>query len=249
MLVSVQASKELTSESSSILIDAAKHTGFIKEIKTKPFKAKSSIKHKPIKRPWFNNDCAVLRHQYKRAKNLGHRVDSAENYQFLHNASKAYKKCINRQMRKFNKDIIHKLRALQNSVPKSYLKLLNKTDQSRHETLQKVLLQTFADNFEKLNSTASYNELPDYDIDLSRISEHNFELNSEITEEEVLKFLSKLKLNKACSSDLILNEFLKFSKTKMLTAFTKLFHLVFSSGFIPDEWPQGIISPYIKQGR
>ena len=141
------------------------------------------------------------------------------------------------------------MRALKNSDPKSYWNLLNKADQSRHETLQKVSLETFAEHFKKLNSAASNhgnNEESNHDIDLSRISEHNFELNSEITEVEVLKCLSKLKLNKACSSDMILNAFLKFSKTKMLTVFTKFFNLVFSSGLIPNEWSQGIISPIYK---
>ena len=246
--VSTKAIEEFTSECSSILTDAANDTGFIKQIQRKS-KVKTSIKHKPIKRTWFNNECAVLRRQYKRAKNLRHRVNSVVNHQLLHNASKAYKKCINRQFRQFNQDFIHKLRALKNSDPKSYWNLLNKADQSRRETLQKVSLETFAQHFEKLNSAASNhdnNEDPPHDIDLSRISKHNFELNSEITEEEVLKCLTKLKLNKACSSDLILNEFLKFSKTKMLTAFTKLFNLIFSSGLIPDEWSQGIISPIYK---
>ena len=32
----------------------------------------------------------------------------------------------------------------------------------------------------------------------------------------------------------------------MLSAFTKLFHIVFTSGFIPDSWSQGIISPIYK---
>ena len=32
----------------------------------------------------------------------------------------------------------------------------------------------------------------------------------------------------------------------MLTAFTKFFNLVFSSGLIPNEWSQGIISPIYK---
>ena len=80
--------------------------------------------------------------------------------------------------------------------------------------MQKVSLETFAEHFEKLNSAASNhgnNEESNHDIYLSRINEHYFELNSEITEEEVLKCLSKLKLNKACSSDMILKEFLKFS--------------------------------------
>ena len=41
-----------------------------------------------------------------------------------------------------------------------------------------------------------------------------------------MQSLSKLKLNKACATDLILNEFLKSSKTKMLSAVTR------SQGFI-----------------
>ena len=63
----------------------------------------------------------------------------------------------------------------------------------------------------------------------------NVFLANEITEQEILRSINNIKINKACASDLILNEFLKYSKTKMLTAFTKLFNLVFSSGFIPEE--------------
>ena len=32
----------------------------------------------------------------------------------------------------------------------------------------------------------------------------------------------------------------------MLTAFTQLFNIVFTSGFIPDDWSQGSISPIYK---
>ena len=62
------------------------------------------------------------------------------------------------------------------------------------------------------------------------------ELNLSITEEEVLKSLDQLKLSEACSSDLMLNEFLKYSKSKILTAYTRLFKIVFPSGIIPDGW-------------
>ena len=84
------------------------------------------------------------------------------------------------------------------------------------------------------------------EVDPAKVSEYNLELNAEITEQEVLMSLNKLKLNKTCASDLILNEFFKFSKTKMLLAFTKLFNLVFTFGFIPDGWSQGIIHPIYK---
>ena len=79
-----------------------------------------------------------------------------------------------------------------------------------------------------------------------KVSQHNFELNIPITEQEVLKSINSLKMNKASASDLILNEFLKSSKSKMLTAFTKLFNIVFNSGHVPDDWSQGIISPIYK---
>ena len=77
--------------------------------------------------------------------------------------------------------------------------------------MQKVSLDTFTEHFKKLNILNPDDDTldPEFEIDLSKISDRNFELNSSITEEEVLKSLGQLKLSKACSSDLILNEFLK----------------------------------------
>ena len=122
---------------------------------------------------------------------------------------------------------------------------MNKYDGSRTATAQKLSLEAFAAHFKKLNTISSdNNSLPQFD--LTNVSEHNLEINSPITEQEVLKSINCLKLNKACSSDLILNEFLKFSKNKMLSAFTKLFNIIFSSGFIPNDWSEGIISPIYK---
>ena len=84
---------------------------------------------------------------------------------------------------------------------------------SRSHILQKVSLETFAEHFKKLNTADTDST---FQIDPSEVSEHNFELNSAVSEEEVLKCLNRLRLNKACSSDLFLNEFLK-SPQKMLT--------------------------------
>ena len=132
------------------------------------------------------------------------------------------------------------------SDPKSYWSLLNKADNSGSGVIQKVSLETFAEHFKKLNLINTNDTDPSFQIDPSEVAEHNSELNSVISEAEVLKCLNNLKLNKACSSDLILNEFLKSSKTKMLTLFTTFFNLVFNTGIIPDEWSQGMISPIYK---
>ena len=200
---------ELNAECSSNLIGAAREVGFIKDEELQPPKKNCKLNTRPVQRPWFNNECQRLRRQYKRAKNLRHRINNAENYKFVHNASKAYKKCINKQFNLYKKDFIAKLRSLKHSDPKSYWSLLNKADNSRSQVMQKVSLESFADHFKKLNIANTTDTDSTFQIDPSKVFEHNFELNSAISEDEVLKCLNHLKLNKACSSDLILNEFLK----------------------------------------
>ena len=123
---------------------------------------------------------------------------------------------------------------------------MNKASNSKSQILEKVSLETFAEHFKKLNTANTADTDITFQINPSEVSEHSFELNSAISEEEVLKCLNRLKLNKAWASVLILNEFLKSSKTKMLTIFTTFFNLVFSTGIIPDEWSQGMISPIYK---
>lgn len=234
------------SQCSSLLFSAADAAGMIKHITVKNITKPKQITRKPVKRPWFNQDCQRLRLQYRRAKNHRRRVNNVENFHFLTEASKAYKKCISKQFNDYKKTFINKLRSLKNADPKAYWKLLNKADGRNANTIQKVSLETFAEHFRKLNTVSTENSDSLPEVDPAKVSEYNFELNAEITEQEVLKSINNLKINKACASDLILNEFLKYSKTKMLTAFTKLFNLVFSSGFIPEDWSQGIITPIYK---
>lgn len=244
--VSKEDVETLVSECSSLLFNAADAAGMIKHSTIRATPTRKQVSRNSTKRPWFNTECQRLRLQYRRTKNHRRRVNDVENFQFLTEASKAYKKCINKHFNDYKKDFIKKLRALKNSDAKAYWKLLNKSDSSNKSTIQKVSLAAFADHFKKLNTVSSENSDMVPEVDPSKVSEFNFELNDEITEQEVLKSINNLKQNKACASDLILNEFLKFSKTKMLSAFTRLFNLVFASGFIPEEWSQGIISPIYK---
>lgn len=236
----------LVSECSSLLFNAADAAGMIKHSTAKPLSSNKRVLRKSVRRPWFNAECQRLRSQYRRSKNHKRRVNNVENFQLLTESSKAYKKCINKRFNEYKKDFIKKLRALKNSDAKSYWKLLNQSDSSNKSTIQRVSLATFADHFKKLNTVNVENSDMLSEVDLSNVSDFNLEINAEITENEVLQCLNNLKQNKACASDLILNEFLKFSKTKMLSVYTRLFNIVFTSGFIPEEWSQGIISPIYK---
>ena len=83
----------------------------------------------------------------------------------------------------------------------------------------------------------------------SRTTNLNTQLNTTITEKEIVKAIKLLKNNQSCRTDFILNEFLKNSCQKMLPIFVKLFNIVFESGVIPDLWSVGIIcSIYENKG-
>ena len=64
--------------------------------------------------------------------------------------------------------------------------------------------------------------------------------------EEVRKAIHKLKNNKACGLDLILNEFIKHSGDCMISVYVKLFNVILKSGHIPKDWAMGIILPIYK---
>ena len=78
-----------------------------------------------VSHPWFNAECRQMQQQYRRLKNLHQRVNNVENFHALNEASKAYKKCINKQFKHYKTEYVNKLRNLKNSDPKAYWKLEN----------------------------------------------------------------------------------------------------------------------------
>ena len=138
--------------------------------------------------------------KYRRIKNLRRRVSDTNNYQALNDASKDYKKCLHNYFTSYKKYFIKTLRGLKNSDPKAYWKMLNKFDGSKDDTAQKLSLEVFAEHFKKLNTVLHGNTDPFSIVDPAQVSNFNFELNSSITEQKVLKCINSLKLNKACTS-------------------------------------------------
>ena len=72
------------------------------------------------------------------------------------------------------------------------------------------------------------------------------ELNSEISQSEILKAIKALKNNKTPGVDRVLNEYIKQTSTMFLPIYHKLFNMIFDSGILPDSWLVGIIKPIYK---
>jgi sorting nexin-29 len=130
---------------------------------------------------------------------------------------------------------------MKSTNPKAYWNFLNGQKQKFKKSLPDC--ETFFDMFKIINEDvkeeAGCSVLDDMDGNCEL-------LDDEITEIEVQECIIRLKNNKACGTDNLINEFFKNSPDKLITIYTKLFNLVLNSGVIPHDWTVGIIKPIFK---
>ncbi|CAG2242759.1 unnamed protein product [Mytilus edulis] len=199
--VSKDSINSLIEECNNIIIQAASECGMLKEKNIVNNNCNRNIKNCKVKKPWFNQECYTKRKDYHKAKSYNWRVKSVESKNNLIRCSKAYKKVCNLQYNEYRKNFIKKLRNLSQSDPKSYWSLLNKSSNTKTNVLEKISLECFHEHFKKL-SNVQHDQNGDFtdDIDCNAVTNLNFELNSVITVDEVVKAIKSLKNNK--SSDL-----------------------------------------------
>ena len=73
-------------------------------------------------------------------------------------------------------------------------------------------------------------------------------LNEEITQEEILCAIGRLRTGKAASPDEILGEMLKSSVDILLPYLTKFFNMIFTSSSFPSSWRRSTIVAIHKNG-
>ena len=237
----------LVEECSNIIRNAAVDSDLLSDCKKIKDNGNKRFK---VNKPWYNKECYDKRKKYYKARNLNWRIRTAESKSNLVQCSKDYKKVLSKQYNVYQKNFIKKIRGLRQNDSKSYWALLNKAcnNSEKQKIVNKVSLECFLEHFKKLNTVNVENEQNDMfeDIDSNDVTNMNTEINAIITEKDVLDAVKCLKNNKACSTDMILNEFLKHSCDKLLPVFVKLFNVIFDSGIIPDSWSEGIIIPIYK---
>ena len=67
------------------------------------------------------------------------------------------------------------------------------------------------------------------------------------TFDEILQNITKLKNNKSGGLDNIINEFLKFAPTSLLSFICDMFNTILNSGIVPEIWSTGLIMPLYKK--
>ena len=166
---------------------------------------------------------------------------------------KLYRKQCKIELRKFKFNIMRQMESLHRQHPSQYWKLVEElSDKKKSRT--NIEIEELFKHYKNLNSsgqnTQSSEELNDLEHnieDLEQIKSFS-ELDYIITNAEVSNAISKLKNKKAHGPDMIKNEMIKYGKTHLLQALTKLFNLVLSTGHYPSIWSIGRIVSIHKKG-
>jgi hypothetical protein len=232
---------KINEEVVSIFKECAKETGVLQTIGN--MQSKSKKRNNPKK--WFNKECYLARKNYHRCKNAYRRNRDAEQLQELKNKSKAYKKCVNKNMSKYQKEFNKKLRSLKTSNPKEFWKLLCTNDKKK--SVEKIQIDVFNEYFKKLSTDNNKYEIDDFKDTKWQGNNENLFINSDFTDQEIKDVVKSLKNNKSPGEDLIVNEFIKCTVNSMCPVYRKLFNAVLHSGVIPEIWTRGMIVPIFKK--
>ena len=160
----------------------------------------------------------------------------------MRTASKAYKKQLRLSYRKHWKNVNAEIKVLSKHDPKHFWKLLN--GKKVNSGKEHPDLESFKNHFQLLNSGVEISE--DEELKLKNGSNINDMLDMPFTKEEILECIGKLKNNKACGDDQILNEFLKSTSHILIDVYVKLFNLILDKGIVPQSWLNGFIIPLYK---
>ena len=98
-------------------------------------------------------------------------------------------------------------------------------------------------------------EKPDADpiniplLDPGDVNELNENINMKISKEEILQCIKKLKTNKVCGEDLVINEYIKSTTNTFIEIDEQFFNIIFETDIVPDNWLMGNKKTYLQKQR
>ena len=191
---------------------------------------------------WFNFDCRTARRKYHLARKSYSLNKNPENYEYLSNASKQYKRTIKKNISRYKNSFHNKIRGMRQTSPREYWKYVNSANKKHINP--NVDIDMFYDFFKNINE----NEINDPNVpesDFPQFTEESY-LNSEITVDEIAQAIRNVKNNKATGLDKIANEYIKSTSNLFLPVYHRLFNTVLDTAILPDAWLVGVIKPIFK---
>ena len=205
------------------------------------------LRHTQMKKdkPWFDEKCKRLLKDYKGAIYKFNTCKSFENKQQLLHAKKKYKQYENKLKRNYKQHEGDMLDYLRKHNPKHFFSLFGK---GKGKSMKSSLTNDdFYAHFKGLIERDEGDPTDNY-YDITNTEPVYEELDKDITCEEISKAIHKLKCNKSCSEDCILNELFIKCQDVLMPLIHNLFNKILASGIYPELWTKNCIVPLHKKG-
>ena len=204
-------------------------------------KSNKNLNNKKVNqnKPWFDINCKNKRNEYFRIRNRLKKSNANDDR--LKIESKKYKNFIRNVSRRFFKNFHADIRNFKAKDPKQYWKLMsNKKSKQNSNNIPMVTLFEHFSSLGEGNTNESNYDPRDSDIP------ENDKINHYFTKAEILYVIKKLKNNKACGVDNIINEFLKNCPDIIYDILVLIFNIILHTGIIPKTWTVSLIQPIYK---
>ena len=172
-----------------------------------------------------------------------------------HTALKTYKETLERKRTKFQNDMLIELEKAAEDNPNSFWKTFRNASDEINNTYSDNTPKgdDWFNHFSKLHCkhklTKEHEKIVENLQNQEKLRDQHNTLDTEITEQEIIKTAMKLKLKKAAYSDKIKNEMIKSSADILTQGFVKLFNIILNSGKFPELWCEGLITSIYKSGN
>jgi len=206
------------------------------------FPAQKQSKRNLNDKPWFGKECKNKSNNFaNKRKEVLKNNNRITKFKMIQ-AKKEYKRVLNKYRNKFNKNFDNKLRQIKDKDPKYFWSIIKS---KKKEPLADISMKCLYEYFKNLNE-GNDNEARLHISDCIINNNEEPILNDEITENEIVNVINKLKNNKATGLDGISNEMIKNSSKKIIKLLTYIFNVIFNTGVFPQPWLIGIIKPIYK---
>ena len=115
---------KIVSDINDMFNDAARSLGMVRADHTLSGCSRSRVRSEPHKN-WYNQECENKRKIFQKPKNKYRRLRNNNNLQQLRHTGKDYKNEINKAVRKYKQQVIHKIRNLKSENPRDYWDIIN----------------------------------------------------------------------------------------------------------------------------
>lgn len=198
---------------------------------------------------WFDDECRQAKCAFFDSLSVYDRHKTEENRTEMLRLKCVYKMLVKRKRKKFECEKIKRIENLRHSKPKDFWKFFRRKNEKGSGTLTVDDFLKYFSSLQNEFQTPVNNEAEEfcseYDFDANRCSFE--ELDKPITTTEVEFIVKKLKRNKACGSDNLLNEYFIECYDILSAHLVDIFNAVLNSGHFPSDWSNGIIVPIFKK--